>query len=112
MTPWTVACHQLSLSRRFPRQDYWSGLPFPFSGLLPDSGIEPASPALAGRFFTTDLLGKPFHMLLNRLSCISLKFMSTLEIMSILKSLVKILIDSFTQLLLKACIISGFVLEI
>ena len=41
----------------FARQEYWSGLPFPPLGDLPDSGIEPASlmsPALAGRFFTTN----------------------------------------------------------
>ena len=37
----------------FPRQDYWSGLPFPSPGDLPDPGTEPASPALAGGFFTT-----------------------------------------------------------
>ena len=40
----------------FPRQEYWSGLPFPPPGDLPDPGIEPASigpPALVGRFFTT-----------------------------------------------------------
>ena len=44
------------LSMEFSRQEYWSGLPFPSSGDLPDLGIEPASlvsPALAGRFFTT-----------------------------------------------------------
>ena len=44
------------LSMGFSRQEYWSGLPFPTPGDLPDSGIEPvslASPALAGRFFTT-----------------------------------------------------------
>ena len=55
-TPWTVA-HQAPLSMGFPRQQYWSGLPFPSSGDLPDPGIEPtspASPALAGRFFTTE----------------------------------------------------------
>ena len=52
VTPWTVA-HQAPLSMRFPRQEYWSGLPFPFPGDLPHPGIEPASPALAGRFFTT-----------------------------------------------------------
>ena len=40
------------------RQEYWSGVPFPFSGALPDSGIEPASPALAGVFFTIELLEK------------------------------------------------------
>ena len=37
----------------FPRQEYWSGLPFPSPGDLPDPGIEPAPPAFAGRFFTT-----------------------------------------------------------
>ena len=49
----------------FPRQEYWSGFPFSPSGDLPDSGIEPmclASPALAGRFFTTVLPGKPLSM--------------------------------------------------
>ena len=47
----------------FLRQEYWSGLPFPSPGDLPDPGIEPASlagdPALAGSFFTTEPLGKP-----------------------------------------------------
>jgi len=43
-TPWTVAC-QSPLSMGFHRQDYWSGLPFPSSGDLPDPGIEPVSPA-------------------------------------------------------------------
>ena len=46
----------------FSRQEYWSGLPFPPPGDLPDPGIELMSsgcPALAGRFFTTDPLGKP-----------------------------------------------------
>ena len=52
---WTVAC-QAPLSMGFSRQEYWSGLPFPSPGDLPNPGIEPASrtsPALAGRFFTT-----------------------------------------------------------
>ena len=53
VTPWTVA-RQAPLSKGFPRQDYWSGLPFPSSGNLPDPGMEPISPVLAGRFFTTD----------------------------------------------------------
>ena len=43
----------------FPRQEYWSGLPFSSPGDLPDQGIELASPALAGRFFTTEPPGKP-----------------------------------------------------
>ena len=44
-TPWTVA-HQAPLSMGFLRQEYWSGLPFPSSGDLPNPGIEPGSPAL------------------------------------------------------------------
>ena len=51
-TPWTVAW-PAPLSMRFPRQEYWSGLPFLPPGDLPDPGIKPASPALAGGFFTT-----------------------------------------------------------
>ena len=43
----------------FPRQEYWSGLPFPSPGDLPDPGIEPVSPALAGGSFTTKPPGKP-----------------------------------------------------
>ena len=45
MTPWTVAC-QAPLSMGFSRQEYWSGLPFPSPGDLPDPGIEPGSPML------------------------------------------------------------------
>ena len=64
-TPWTVA-HQAPLSMGFSRQEYWSGFPFPPPGILPGSGMEltsPASPAAAGRFFTTEPAGKPvlFH---------------------------------------------------
>ena len=44
-TPWTVA-RQAPLSMGFSRQEFWSGLPFPSPGDLPDEGIEPASPAL------------------------------------------------------------------
>ena len=43
----------------FSRHEYWSGLPFPFPGDRPDPGIKSASPALAGRFFTTEPPGKP-----------------------------------------------------
>ena len=55
VTPWTIA-HQAPLSMGFSRQEYWSGLPCPPPGDLPDSGKEPTSlmsPALAGGFFTT-----------------------------------------------------------
>ena len=50
-TPWAVAC-QASLSVGLSRLDYWSGVPFPPPGDLPDPEIEPASFALASRFFT------------------------------------------------------------
>ena len=49
--------HQAPLSMGFPRQEYSSGLPFPFAGDLPNPGIELTSPALAGRFFTTEPQG-------------------------------------------------------
>ena len=57
-----MAAQQAPLSLGFSRQEYWSGLPFPSPGNLPDPGIKPASlvsPALAGRFFTTVPPGKP-----------------------------------------------------
>ena len=44
-TPWTVTC-QAPLSKRFPRQEYWNGLPIPSPGDLPDPGIEPTSSTL------------------------------------------------------------------
>ena len=47
------------MSMEFPRQEYWSGLPRPSLGDLPNPGIEPVSPALASGFFTTEPLGKP-----------------------------------------------------
>ena len=50
-TPWTVA-HQAPLSWGLSRQEGWSGLPRPPPGDLPDPGIEPQPPALAGGFFT------------------------------------------------------------
>ena len=49
----TVA-HQAPLSMGYTKQEHESGLPFPSPGDLPDPGIEPAFPALAGEFFTTD----------------------------------------------------------
>ena len=57
-TPWMIAC-QAPLSMGFSRQEYWSGLPFSTPRGLPNPGIEPTSPALAGGFFTTVLPGKP-----------------------------------------------------
>ena len=62
VTPWTGA-HQAPLSMEFPRQEDWSGLPFPSPGDLPDPGIEPVSLGLVGIFFTTEPPEKPFDTL-------------------------------------------------
>ena len=57
--PWTVA-HQTPLPVGFPRQEYWSGVPLPTPGDLPNPGIKPVSPALTCWFFTTKPhLGSP-----------------------------------------------------
>ena len=63
VTPWTIA-HQIPLSMGFSRQEYWSGLPCPPPGVLPDPGIKPTSlmsPALAGGFFTTRAVWEALH---------------------------------------------------
>ena len=57
--PWTAA-HQAPLSTRFSRQGYWSGLPFPSPGDLPNPGIEPGSPALQADSLPIELEGKPW----------------------------------------------------
>ena len=62
-TPWTVA-HQAPLSMGFSRQEYWSGLPFPSLGDLPNPGIKPMSTALSGGFFTTKPPEKPHEQLI------------------------------------------------
>ena len=59
VTPWTVA-HQAPLSMGFSRQEYWSGLPFPSPGDLPNPEIEPRSPVR--RFFTTEPPGEPITL--------------------------------------------------
>ena len=62
-TPGTVA-HQAPLSMGFSQQEYWSGVPFPPLGDLPDPGIKfmsPVAPALTGGFFTAEPPGKPKH---------------------------------------------------
>ena len=51
LTPWTVA-HQAPLSREFPRQEYWSGLPLPSLGDLPQPRDQTLVSCIAGRFFT------------------------------------------------------------
>ena len=59
-TPWTVAC-QAPLSFGFPRQEYWSRLPFPPPRALPNPGIKPIISCMVSRFFTTELPGKPIR---------------------------------------------------
>ena len=50
-----------SLSLKFPMQEYWSGLPFPSPGNLPNPGIKPGSPALQTDSLPTELPGKPLN---------------------------------------------------
>ena len=50
---------QAHLSMGFPKQGYWRGMPFPSPGDLPNPGVKTTSPALAGRFFTTEPHGSP-----------------------------------------------------
>ena len=57
-TPWTAA-HQAPPSMGFSRQEYWSGLPFPSPGDLPDPGIDPRSPTLQADALTFEPPGKP-----------------------------------------------------
>ena len=66
---WTLAQHA-PLSMELSRQEYWSGLLFPSAGDLPDPGFEHVSPALAGRFFTTELPRKPYTELKGIKWCI------------------------------------------
>ena len=60
-TPWTIFC-QAPLSIGFPRQEHWSGLPFPSPGDLPNPGIGPRSPALQADSSLTKLQGNPICM--------------------------------------------------
>ena len=57
-TPWTVA-RPTPLSMEFSRQEYWSGLPFPSPGDLPNPGIQPGSPILQSDSLWSELSGKP-----------------------------------------------------
>ena len=63
-TPWTVA-YQAPLSMGVSRQEYWSGVPLPSPGDLPDPGIEPGFPALETDALTSEPPGKPHDCLLE-----------------------------------------------
>ena len=58
VTPWTVA-YQAPASLGFSKQEYWSGLPFPSPGDLPDPGIEPVSPTLWTDALPSETPGNP-----------------------------------------------------
>ena len=64
-TPWTIA-HQAPLSMGFSRQEYWSGVPFPSPGDLPNPGIEPRSPALQADALTSEPPGKKRQCFMKR----------------------------------------------
>ena len=63
-TPWTVA-NQAPLSVRFSRQEYWSGLPFPSLGDLPNPGIKPESPALQVGSLPSEPPGSPAALMIR-----------------------------------------------
>ena len=58
VTPWTVT-HKAPLSKEFYRQEYLSGLPFPFPGDFPNPGIEPGSPTMQADALQSEPPGKP-----------------------------------------------------
>ena len=66
VAPWTVA-RQGPLTMEFPRQEYWSAVPFPSPGDLLDPGIEPGSPALQAGSLSTESPGKALNGLLPTL---------------------------------------------
>ena len=76
----STAAHQALLSREFSREEYWNGLPFPSPGNLPNPGIKPTSPALAGRFFTTEPPGKPDRMVVSRKSSLYIEGKTSIQI--------------------------------
>ena len=68
-TPWTVT-YQASPSMGFSRQEYWSGLPFPSPGDVPDPGIEPVSPVLQADALTSEPQGSLVNFLASpKINC-------------------------------------------
>ena len=91
MNPWIID-HQAPLSIGFSRPEYWSGLPFPRPGDLPNPGIEPMSPeshVLTAGFFTTEPPGKPlvffFFFYVSVLFCFMFLFYYGFTILKILE---------------------------
>ena len=71
-TPWTVA-RQAPPSMEFSRQKYWSGLPFPSPGDLPNPGIKPVSPALRADSLRLYHLGSPLRVYLTAFESLGLQ---------------------------------------
>ena len=74
--PWT-ADSQVPLSMGFPSQEYWNGLSFSSLEDLPNPGIKPKSPALAGGFFTTESLGKSIFLKENAFQDVTKIYLQT-----------------------------------
>ena len=87
---WTMAC-QAPLSMWVSRQEYWSGLPCPSPGDLPNAEIEPASlmsPALTGRFFTTSTTWEaPDSVHYSVIHCLSMYDLITIAVKAVLRFL-------------------------
>ena len=70
----------------FSRQGYWSGLPLPSPGDLPDPGIEPGSPALQADALTSEPAGKPLSILLTQ-NCLTILKVSMAQVVLVVKNL-------------------------
>ena len=81
-TLWTVA-HQAPLSMGFPRQEYWSGLPLPFPGDLPDPGVEPRFPHCRQIVYHLSHQGSLIHCeIITTISLLTIHHRTTLFIVS------------------------------
>ena len=100
VTPWTGAC-QAPLSMEFSRQKYWSGFPFPSPEDLPSPGMEPASHALASRFFTTSATWETIN------KCLALNY-GGIHQLKLKYTFYKLLCEEYT----KEEIYVGFLLEV
>ena len=73
-TPWTIS-YQAPLSMEFSRQEYWSGLPFPSPGDLPNTGTEPGSPVLQADTLPSEPPGTPTIAPISHASKVMLKIL-------------------------------------
>ena len=79
VSPWTGGC-QAPQSIEFSRQEYWSGLPFPSLGDLPDPWMEPGSPSLQADSLLSEPQGKPSKVKLNDKISISIPILKSLQL--------------------------------